>query len=139
MFEAALSNLNWLHVLVAALAYFALGAIWYGPLFSKPWVKGHNIDANGPDAKKGVGVLMALSFVAFFVITFAAAVILTIVHAEVASHALKWGLFLGGAIAAPVIVINHLYLKKPIIIHVIDALYHVVGITIACLILVLWR
>jgi len=28
---------NWVAVLVAALAGFALGAIWYGPLFGKAW------------------------------------------------------------------------------------------------------
>ena len=32
------SYINWLHVLVAAIAYFALGAIWYSFLFQKPWV-----------------------------------------------------------------------------------------------------
>jgi len=34
----ALSDLNWLAVIVAALAYFAIGAVWYAPpLFGKVW------------------------------------------------------------------------------------------------------
>jgi hypothetical protein len=139
MFQALLSNLNWLHVLVATIAYFMLGAIWYGPLFSKPWVKGHNINVSDPNMKKGVGKIMGLSFVAFFVITFAAAVILHVAQADTAVLALKWGAFLGCCIAAPVIIINHLYLQKPFVIHLIDALYHVIGLIIACLILVLWK
>ena len=53
-----LSHLNWLHILVAALAYFALGAIWYGPLFSKKWIAYQQIDMNNPDAKKGVAAIM---------------------------------------------------------------------------------
>ena len=34
------SAINWLAVIVAAVAFFALGALWYGPLFGKPWQKG---------------------------------------------------------------------------------------------------
>jgi len=34
-----LGDLNWLAVLVAALAYFAIGALWYAPpLFGKAWM-----------------------------------------------------------------------------------------------------
>lgn len=33
-----LSDLNWPAVIVAALAYFAIGAVWYAPpLFGKVW------------------------------------------------------------------------------------------------------
>ena len=139
MFQSLLSHLNWLHVLVATVAYFMLGAVWYGGIFSKMWVKGHKIDMNNPDAKKGAGMVMALSFIPFFVITFAAAIILNAAEAHQAIHAVKWGAFLGCGFAAPVLVINHLYLQKPLSIHIIDALFHVVGLIIASLILVLWR
>ena len=63
-----LSNLNWLHILVATIAYFMLGAIWYSFLFSKKWIEYQGIDMNNPDAKKGAGALMALSFVGFLII-----------------------------------------------------------------------
>ncbi len=34
-----LSDLNWLAVIVAALAYFAIGALWYAPpVFGKAWM-----------------------------------------------------------------------------------------------------
>ena len=32
-------TVNYMHVLVAAIAAFALGALWYGPLFGKAWMK----------------------------------------------------------------------------------------------------
>ena len=62
MFQETLTNLPWLHVLVAAIAYFALGAIWYGPLFSKAWIRGHRINTSDPDMKKGVAGIMIFSF-----------------------------------------------------------------------------
>ena len=37
MGNEAMAHLNWLAVLVAAVAGFALGGVWYGPLFGKAW------------------------------------------------------------------------------------------------------
>ncbi len=35
----ALAHVNWLAVLVAALAGFAVGGLWYGPIFGKAWMR----------------------------------------------------------------------------------------------------
>jgi len=35
---ATFSELNYIAVAVAAILYFALGALWYGALFGKPWM-----------------------------------------------------------------------------------------------------
>ena len=35
----AMATLNWLAVIVAALAGFAIGGVWYGPLFGKVWMR----------------------------------------------------------------------------------------------------
>jgi hypothetical protein len=32
-----LTKINWLAVIVAAIAPFVVGSLWYGPLFMKPW------------------------------------------------------------------------------------------------------
>ena len=34
----AMANLNWLAILVAALAAFMIGGLWYGPLLGKAWM-----------------------------------------------------------------------------------------------------
>jgi uncharacterized protein DUF1761 len=34
----AFANINWLAVIVAALAAFPIGMLWYGPLFQKTWM-----------------------------------------------------------------------------------------------------
>ena len=33
-----MSHLNWLAIFVSALAGFAIGGLWYGPLFGKAWM-----------------------------------------------------------------------------------------------------
>lgn len=46
--------LNWPAIAVAALAYFALGSLWYSPLlFVKKWIAYLNIDVMHPMLKKG--------------------------------------------------------------------------------------
>jgi uncharacterized protein DUF1761 len=32
-----ITKVNWLAVVVAAIAPFVIGSLWYGPLFMKPW------------------------------------------------------------------------------------------------------
>ena len=32
-------DINWLAVLVSVIANMVIGAIWYGPLLGKPWMK----------------------------------------------------------------------------------------------------
>lgn len=34
----ALSHIHWIAVIVAAIVGFPLGALWYGPLFGRPWM-----------------------------------------------------------------------------------------------------
>ena len=50
-----LGDLNWLAVIVGALAYFALGGLWYSPVFlGKPWMRATGMtppeEGQGPGA-----------------------------------------------------------------------------------------
>ena len=50
-----IQHIQWLAVLAAAVAYFALGAIWYSKvLFAKKWLALTKIDASDPNASKGM-------------------------------------------------------------------------------------
>ena len=100
-----LSNLNWLHVLVATAAYFMLGAVWYSFLFQKKWIEYQGIDMTNPDGKKGVGAIMALSFLGFFVICAGLAVIAARMNLEGgAVSGIKLGLLTGVLAKAYVLV-----------------------------------
>lgn len=56
-----------------------------------------------------------------------------------AMSAIKLGLTTGICFSALTISMTYLYLKKPIGLHLIDGLYHVVGQVVAALILLLWK
>ena len=134
------SFVNWLHILVAAIAYFALGAIWYSFLFQKQWIRYHNIDMNNPDGKKGVGAIMFLSFIWMFLVTVGLEII--IYRAAITGgvmSGIKLGLTTGVFFSAAAISITYLYLKRPLGLHLIDGLYHVAGQIIAAVILIAWK
>ena len=59
-----LGNLDWLAVLVGAIVFMVLGALWFGPLFGKQWSAGTGKPRMSgiPQANKLVGTF-AYSFV----------------------------------------------------------------------------
>ena len=135
-----LSNLDWLHIIVATIAYFAIGAIWYSFLFQKQWIRYHNIDINDPEGKKGVGLIMFTSFIWTFITVTALAVLISKMQIDGGIlPAIKIGLTTGVCFSALAISTTYLYLKKPLGLHLIDGGYHVAGQIIAAIILVLWK
>lgn len=58
-------TINYLAVLVAAIASMVVGSLWYGPLFSKPWMRLSGLTREHMEKAKakGMGKLYALAFV----------------------------------------------------------------------------
>jgi len=133
--------LNWPAIAVAALAYFALGALWYSKvLFAKRWIADLKIDVNDPNAKKGMGVMFGGSLVFMFVQSLAIAVIanrLEIIGAGWMSG-LKLGAVTGCCFCAAAVGVNYLYEKKPLSLFFINAGYAIVGNIIAAVIICSW-
>jgi hypothetical protein len=134
-----LSNLNWLHILVAAIAYFALGSIWYSGLFGKKWVAYQQINMNDPNAKKGVAAIMTGSFVWMFITSLGLAILVYRLGLTTASSGIKLGLLTGICFSAAAISVSYLYVKKPLGLHLIDSFYHIFGQIIAAIILCAWK
>jgi hypothetical protein len=120
-----MSEINWLPVLLGALAFFLVGAIWYGVLFSKAWQK-----AAGISDEQLQGGNMAL----IFGLTFLAEVVIamTLWHLIVRTGAsdravMMMAVGFGAAIMTPAIGINYLYLRKTLAHFLIDAGHFIVG------------
>ena len=120
-----MSEINWLPVLLGALAFFLVGAIWYGVLFSKAWQK-----AAGISDEQLQGGNMAL----IFGLTFLAEVVIamTLWHLIVRTGAsdravMMMAIGFGATIMTPAIGINYLYLRKTLAHFLIDAGHFMVG------------
>ena len=136
-----LQHLNWLAVLVSAIAYFSLGAIWFGPLFAKPWMKGHGITEPSPEEKKqmNIGKIMGMAFIKTVILVILTSYVVMIINYNGdMMTALKIGAILGGIACFPT-GINYLFLKKPFYIWVLDGGYHACGVMITSIIMSLWR
>ena len=134
--------LNWIAILVAALAYFALGALWYSKiLFAKRWIADLKIDVNNPDAKKGMGMMFGGSLVLMFVQCLALAIIAERLGIRGAGWmgGVKLGAFTGCCFCAATVGVNYLYEKKPISLFLINAGYAIVGNIIAGIIICAWE
>jgi Protein of unknown function (DUF1761) len=72
----AFAGVNYLAIVVAAVAGWLTGAVWYGLLFSKPWQAANNIV---PDKSRGVTSLP-------FILAFVAQVVMAWMLAGILSH-----------------------------------------------------
>lgn len=57
-------EVNYMAVLLAAVAAMTVGFVWYGPLFGKPWMKMKGFTKESMEkAKKGMGMMYGLTFI----------------------------------------------------------------------------
>lgn len=134
------SNLNWLAVAVAAAAYFMLGAVWYSKaLFGAKWANLVGLDMNNPDKKKGMGKMMAGTFVLIIITCIGLAILVNRMDLSVVVSAFKLGLITGICFATTAVSISFIYESRPTALYFIDCGYHLAGHLIAAVILVLWR
>lgn len=132
-----LTSINYLAVLVAAVAYWILGALWYSPvLFAKPWQKYVQITE---EDKKNMVMPMVLSFIGFFIICLGMAIFTTYMLPADMVRGLKIAILAGIVFMFVPKWINSLYGKTPATLLLIDAGYHFVGFIIAALIITAWN
>lgn len=142
MISQVFKEINWIAVLVGALGYFMLGAIWYSFLFKNKWVQYQGISAeemNKPGAKTGVGAIMFASFVMMFICSLGLAILAEYMGIAGWKYGLKLGLLAGVCFALTSIAINMLYEKKPLGLYLINGGYQLLGNVIAAVIIVSWR
>lgn len=136
-----LSHMNWWAVLVATVAYFMLGALWYSKLlFGAKWAKLVNLDMNNPDLKKGMGGMMLSTLLLMFVVSLGLEVLVVKFNFEQEFlFGIKLGLLTGFAFATTAVSINYVYERRPSNLYLINNGYHVIGHVLVATILVLWR
>ncbi|MDZ7773221.1 MAG: DUF1761 domain-containing protein [Balneolaceae bacterium] len=130
-----LAEFNWLAAVVGGIAYFAIGALWYGPFFGKAWREEKEID----ELPESPG---APIFVQSLLLQIVAAVSLGIFAVALAVDGAVEGFYLGLAASAGFVAttvgVNGIYNEMSLRLFFIDAGYHVVGFAAAGLIIGMW-
>ncbi len=136
-----LSEVNYLAVFVAALAYFILGALWYSVLFGKIWSKavaetGRIISK--PDSAKMM-TMMVKSFLANLLCAFTVAYIVRLGWGYSVSTGIKLGLVCGCGFALSSLLMVANWQGTKTVVIIIDAGYQIFGILICSMIISCWH
>jgi hypothetical protein len=134
-------HINVWAVLVSALAFWALGALWYSPvLFSKRWQK--EVGFKEEDiSKTNMAKVFGLSFLCMLLMVWALNFVINSHKAEDVSlfQGLHYGAFMGFFFSMLTLGINYLYQRRSIVLWLIDGIYVILGLSIAGMILGAWR
>lgn len=133
------NGMNWIAILVAGIAAWALGALWYSPvLFGKAWQKESGLTE---ESIKNANMPLIFGTSAVMMIIMSAGLALFFQGDETmnAMKGLKMGLMAGLLFVATSTAINYLYQRKSFRLWLIDAAYQVVLLALAGAIVGAWR
>ncbi|MFI2566134.1 DUF1761 domain-containing protein [Paenarthrobacter sp. NPDC089714] len=117
-------TINWLGVLLAALATFVVGGLWYSLLFAKPWQKAAGV--SDEQLKSGT----ARVFLGSFVLAVVMAVFLAaFIGRAGAGFGTLAGLAAGVGWVATALGVNYLFERRSPVLFAINGSYNVVTFT----------
>ncbi|MDQ5861208.1 MAG: DUF1761 domain-containing protein [Actinomycetota bacterium] len=117
-------NINWLAVLLAALASFIVGGLWYSVLFAKVWQR----EAGVTDEQLKHGTVRV--FVGSFLLAAVMAVVLAaFIGSGGAGFGALAGLATGAAWVAAALGVNYLFERRSLTLFAINASYNIVTFT----------
>ena len=134
--------LNWLAVLVAAVATFLLGALWYSPmLFAKPWVRAHGYTPQKTEEmRKSAGRAYGLSFACYLVMAAMMAVLAWKSGAATVTGGLRLGFVCWLGFAATIGLTAQLFSEKAKFgVYAIDGGYQLIYLLLQGVVLAVWR
>jgi len=131
-----MSSINWLAAVVAALSGFAVGGIWYGPLFGKAWMA-----ATGMTEEKAKSGNMAMIYGLTYVLNVVAAISLAMLLGPERTWqtGLLYGAITGLTFVSTAIGITYLFEQRPLSQFLINAGYQTVNFATMGVILGAWH
>jgi Protein of unknown function (DUF1761) len=128
---------NYAAVFVSALAYWILGALWYGLLFTKPWM---TLEQMTVERMKSMNPVMpyVITFVLDLLIAFVLAQLCTWRNANTAARGAALGILLWIGLVGPVAYTNYMFEMRPMQLFAINEFYSLAGLFLMGLILGAW-
>ena len=132
---------NYLAVFVAAVVYWLLGAVWFGVLFTKPWMQLEHISPEQAAAMQGAASAFpyVVSFVLNLLIAFVLAQLCSWRNATTAAKGASLGVLLWIGIVGPITYTTHMYEMRPLNLFLINEGYVLVGLLVMGAIVGAWQ
>ena len=134
-------QINWLAVLVAAVATFLLGGLWYSALFQKVWIKSQNL-TDEQMARMKADMNPAKFFGGMVVAYLVLAVVMAILVANLQVQSVAAGALLGLLVwlaVAAVQLTGHLASNRSVPAFLVDASFELIYLIGMGAILAAWR
>lgn len=141
-------DINYLAVLVAAVVTMVVGALWYGPLFGKMWMRGMGWDPNNQEQmakmKSSAGPAYVQQFIGSLLMAFVLAHVLWAMQQAMPDMTGAWSGVQGGfwmwlGFILPVKYGDKLWGVKKFKYVSVDLGYHLVNLIIMGIILSVWH
>jgi len=128
---------NYAAVVVAALAYWVLGALWYGLLFSKPWMLLEHMSMEQAQSMSPV-LPYVITFILNVLIAYSLAQICIWRNANTLSRGASVGVLLWIGFVGPVTFTTYMYEMRPWQLFAINQFYPLFGFVLMGAILGAW-
>jgi len=131
-------RVNWAAVVISAVVYWVLGALWYGFLFAKPYVALEHLTDEQLKAAPQVWPYI-VTFLLNLLIAFVLAQICIWRNANSPSRGAAVGILLWIGFVGPVTFTTYMYEMRPMELFAINQFYSLVGLFLMGLIIGGWR
>ena len=141
MLTSFLATLNYWPVVVAAAAYWILGAIWFSVLFGKTWgeeLEKHGVKIKEP-TKQELMMKLIQTFIWNLVVALGVAFLVFMTNSQSVLSGINIGLFAGVCFSAATFGIAYAWESRSVALFLVDCGYPVVGIIVCSVILSVWR
>ena len=136
-----LGQLNWLAVIVGALVYFALGALWYSPvLFAKPWQRAIGWDENR-EPPQASAMTYVVPLIAYIVMAIAIGLLAAATGTDTLGEGIVLGLVVGIGLSLAHTFVDASFSPekpRPWTWFAINGTYHALGLVIVSVIVAIW-
>jgi hypothetical protein len=134
-------DVNWLAIIVAAVAAFAIGALWYSPvLFARQWMAAHgHTPEKLASMQQGMGKTYAFSFVTYVIMAMVLALLMGLTGAHTMIQGIVLAILAWLGFGFTIGLNANLYSDKPPAAFMIDAGYQVVHVIVMGAILGAWQ
>jgi hypothetical protein len=131
-------EINFLAVLVCGVVAMIIGAIWYGPLFGKKWMKEEGSTEEELRKDFNPAKTYGLAFIGNLIIAYVLARVIGYTAAASVADGLRVAFLCWIGFTGVTMMINYLFERKTIALFFINSMYHLVIFLVFAIILSAW-